>query len=130
MCRPSKVSKFHVVVSGEEDVLRLQITVNDVVQVTVVKSVGDLIGVLCGTMFIESTVVGSFQVTIEFSFAGELECNINLPIVVKPCEETENVGMPETKVNLVLSSKNKCFELTSNATESQVHAAPASQLFL
>jgi hypothetical protein len=94
---PAEVGELHVVVGGEENVFGLEIAMDDVVEMAVVEGIGDLVCVLGGAMFVEATVLGGLQVTVKFPFAGELESDVDLVVVVEPCEEPEDVGMSEMK---------------------------------
>lgn len=63
--RPSKISQFNLVTAGQQKIFRLQITMNHVVQMTIVEGIGHLKGVIGSTSFWESTVGGIAQMLIQ-----------------------------------------------------------------
>lgn len=95
MSRPTEVGELDVIIGSQQNVFRLQITVNDIIQVAIVESVSDLIRVFGCFILLEAAVLRLFQMTVEFTFACELKSDVNLALIVEPCEETENVWMPE-----------------------------------
>lgn len=67
----------------------------------IVERIGHLIGVLCWSMLVKSTVLGRFQVTIEFTLGGQLECDVDFAVVMEPGEETKDVRVSEVSIELV-----------------------------
>lgn len=84
---PSKVSKFYIIVSSQKNVFWLEIAMNDIVQVTVMQSVGNLISVFGRTILLKSSIFCGFQVTVELTFACKFQRNVNLTIVMEPSEQ-------------------------------------------
>lgn len=92
--RPAEVGELDVIVGGEQNVLRLQVAVHDVVQVAIVERISHLVRVLRRAVFLEPRVGRALQVPVKLPLARQLQRDVNFLLIVEPREEPQNVRMP------------------------------------
>lgn len=65
--RPPEVGQFHLVAVREHEILRLQVAMDDIVQMAIVQGVGHLVRVPSGTVLGESSVRRALQMLVQFA---------------------------------------------------------------
>jgi len=103
--RPAKVGNFHVALETDEQILRLDVTMNDFLRVAIVKRSSDLINVLQKIEnFLKipdtnsrSLVFGKFALLLQqfehFTTSGKFEYQIDSFFVVEIVVQFQNVRM-------------------------------------
>ena len=102
MNRPAKVGDLDLTVDADEDVLRLDVAVHDVLPVQVLEGCRHLSNILRSFRFREALFAA--KMFVEFSLGGELENQEDAFCVVEVTEQLQNVGMGEVGLNFNLSS--------------------------
>lgn len=102
---PPEVAQFNAVklVVKEEDVLRLEVSVDDVPVPHVDKRINDLPKDLLNLAFPESLAFGLLDPVKEVALFGCLHDHVDVPLVVEVAVEPCDVGMPESVLDLNLA---------------------------
>lgn len=101
MHRPAKVGNFEMTVHANQDVLRLDVSVDDVFAVAVTDGFNHLLHIPSCPPFGEARVL--LEKGVELSAGSDLQHEIDAVLVPKVIVQAENVRMPEMALNLNLS---------------------------
>ncbi|KAI9454641.1 hypothetical protein BJY52DRAFT_1224973 [Lactarius psammicola] len=94
---PAKVADLELAVDAEEEVLRLDVPVDDVLHVEVGEGIGHLVDI-DGTAMLRGAVF--CELLVKLTFAGKFEHEEDVLIVVEVPVEAENVGVSEILLDL------------------------------
>lgn len=92
--RPSKIGQLQRVIMRQHDILRLQITMNDIVHVTVVQCIGHLVCVFGGACRRKSAAGRILQMFVQLTLRRQFQGQENFLLVMEPCVETQYIRVP------------------------------------
>lgn len=98
---PAKVRNFQRVFQADQDVLRLDVSVNDVFRMTVLDSLHHLLEVPCRSCLGEGTA--ALQQSIELPTRCHFEAKVDSLLIMEEGVESQDVHMPTVRLNLDLS---------------------------
>lgn len=142
MYRPAKVRNLYIAAQIEQEIFRFDISMNDILPVTVIQRVGHLIDVLrvknpilndkgttnwstyqCGTDFGKASCL--LQRFEHFTMRRILEHQINASIIIKVVEKAQYIRMT-AKTNTNYRLKHNC-QLTAYASVFQLRVVADAQ---
>lgn len=103
MDRPAEVGDLEVVVEADEEVLRLDVPVDDVLAVAVEQRAGQLRD-KCGRCALVK-VLPVLEDLVELPLGGIFEDEVDTGVIVEVAEEAEDVGVPQVGLDLNLSAQ-------------------------